>query len=135
MIRVVIAESHAIVRHRLEQLCRDTHDVAVVASAIGPEDLLHQVKVTRPDVAIISLSPHPALTFEVLRELKRSHPGIAAILLSLYHHDSYALCALEAGASGYLMMEHAQEQLLETIRMFVLGGPVASTPDGQFAAI
>jgi two-component system invasion response regulator UvrY len=135
MIRLVIAEPHAIVRQRLEQLCHDTHDVTVVGSATGSAEMLHQAETTRPDVVILSLSSNPALTFEALRQLKRNHPGIRAILLSLHHHDSYALCALEAGASGYLMMEHAPEQLLETIRMLVLEGPSPTTPDGQFAAI
>jgi two-component system invasion response regulator UvrY len=135
MIRVVIGEPHAIVRNGLEQLCRDAHDVDVVGSAINPAETVHQAQASQPDVVVLSLSTDPGLTFEALRELKRVLPRIPAILLSLYHHDSYALCALEAGASGYLMMEHAQEQLLETIRMFVLGGPLTTTSDGQFAAI
>jgi DNA-binding NarL/FixJ family response regulator len=135
MIRVVIAEAHAIVRQRLEQLCRDTHDVTVDGVSTGPAELLQQVDTLQPDLAIMSLSLQPASVLQALRSLKGRHPHIPVILMSLYDHESYALCALEAGATGYLMMEHAREQLIETIRMFVLGGPFVTEQSGQFAAI
>ena len=133
MIRVGIAEPHTVVANRLKQLCQDTHDMGVTGVVSRPEEFLGDTHTIRPDVMILSLSRRPDVTFAAVRELKRRYPETPLIILSLYHHDSYAFCALEAGASGYLMMEHAQEQLIETIRMFVLGGPLA--PTEHFAAI
>jgi two-component system, NarL family, invasion response regulator UvrY len=135
MIKVLIADPHPILNQRLSHVCEDSHDVTVVAKASSAEELLEKVQRDGPDAVIIGLTKPAQLGFADLKELKRRHPQLPAIVLSLYQDDNYALCALEAGASGYLMMEAARDQLIETIRMFVLGGPVVNDRDGQFTAI
>jgi two-component system invasion response regulator UvrY len=135
MIKVLIADAHPILSQRLSDVCEDSHDVTVVAQASNPEEMLEKVQQDSPDAVIMGLTKPAKLGFAHLKELKRQHPQLPAIVLSLYHDDNYALYALEAGASGYLMMEAAPDQLIETIRMFVLGGPVLNDHEGQFTAI
>jgi DNA-binding NarL/FixJ family response regulator len=132
MIRVLIAEGHTVFREHLQELCSQCHDLVVVAQTSSLQEMLEQMPQAMPDVVIMSLTMPTRSAFEALRELKRRHPAVPAIVLSLYHHDEYALHALDAGASGFLMMEQAQEQLVETVRMFVLGGTI---PHAQSAAI
>jgi DNA-binding NarL/FixJ family response regulator len=132
MIRVLIAEAHTALREHLQGLCSQCHDLIVVAETSNPQEMLEQMPQAMPDVVIMSLTMPTRSAFEALRELKRRHSAVPAIVLSLYHHDEYALHALDAGASGLLMMEDAQEHLVETVRMLVLGGTI---PHAQFSAI
>jgi two-component system invasion response regulator UvrY len=135
MIKVLIADPHPILSQRLSHVCEDSHDVTVVAKTSDPEEMLKRVQQDGPDAVIMGLTRPTELGFAHLKELKRQHPQLPAIVISLYQDDNYALYALEAGASGYLMMEAARDQLIETIRMFVLGGPVLNDREGQFTAI
>lgn len=133
MARVLIADSNPTFREHLRGLCRQSHDVVVVAEASDPADMLQQASAIGPDVVITGLTTRARCVFDAVRELKRRHPTTPVIVLSIYHHDEYALHALDAGASGFLMMEQVHELLLETVRMFVLAGSVQT--HGQFAAI
>ena len=135
MIKVLIADPHPVLSQSLSHVCEDSHDVVVVGRASNPEEMLDKVQHNGPDAIVIGPTIPTQASFAALRELKRRHPQLPAIVLSLYHDDHYALHALEAGASGYLMMEGARDQLIETIRMFVRGGPVINDQDGQFTAI
>jgi two-component system, NarL family, invasion response regulator UvrY len=134
MIKVVIADPHPILSQSLSHVCQDSHDVVVVGRASNQEEMLDTVQNNGPDAIIIGPTIPTQDTFAALRELKRRYPQLPAIVLSLYQDDHYALHALEAGASGYLMMEGARDQLTETIRMFVRGGPVVNE-GGHFTAI
>jgi DNA-binding NarL/FixJ family response regulator len=134
MIHVVIAEPHAILRQRICRLCSDTHDVAVAAETSAPEELLREAHRTAPNAIVMSLVMTAGFDFALLRELKGQFPTVPVIILSLYRDDLYAMRAMESGASGFLMMEGVKDQLIETVRMFVLGGPLAVGP-AHFAAI
>jgi DNA-binding NarL/FixJ family response regulator len=135
MIKVVITDPHPVLSEGLSHVCEDSHDVVVVGRAANPEEMLDKVCSSDPDAIVIGPTIPAQASFAALRELKRRHPQLPAIVLSLYQDDHYALHALEAGASGYLMMEGARDQLIETIRMFVRGGPVVNDQGGQFSAI
>jgi two-component system invasion response regulator UvrY len=134
MIRVLIADNHRTLRQHLLRLC-ESHNMTVVAEVSSSTEMLEHTAQLTPDVVIISLTMPTRVAFGALRELKRRHPSVSVIVLSLYHDDEYALQALDAGASGFLMMEHAQDQLEETVRTLVLGGSTTTRSEGQFAAI
>jgi CheY-like chemotaxis protein len=133
MTRILIADANPALRSHVSDLCRQHHDVVIAAEASTPVDMLERASVAVPDVVVASLTGTTRGLFEAVRELKRRYPATPVIVLSLYHHDEYAMQALDAGASGFLMMEHAREQLIETVRMLALGRSVYSHE--QFASI
>jgi two-component system, NarL family, invasion response regulator UvrY len=134
MIRLLIADTHRTLREHLLRLC-ESHNMTVVAEASSSVEILEHTARLTPDVVVISLTMPTRGAFGAVRELKRRHPSVPVIVLSLYHDDEYALQALDAGASGFLMLEHAQDQLEETVRMFVLGGSTSAHSEGTFASI
>jgi two-component system invasion response regulator UvrY len=133
MTRILIADANPALRSHVSDLCRQSHDVLIAAEASNPIDMLERTSAIVPDVVVASLTGAIHSLFGAVRELKRRFPTIPVIVLSLYHHDEYALQALDAGASGFLMMEQAPEYLVETVRTLALGRSVH--PHEQFAAI
>jgi DNA-binding NarL/FixJ family response regulator len=69
----------------------------------------------------------PGPTFiEVLQEVRRAHPSVKVLVLSVHPEDQWAVRALRAGAAGYLTKDHSPEQLIEAIRKVYRGGKYVS---------
>jgi DNA-binding NarL/FixJ family response regulator len=79
------------------------------------------------DILILDISMPGRGGLEVLRELRREHPRLSILVLSMFPEDQYGMRALKAGASGYLTKESAPEKLLEAIRKILSGGKYIST--------
>ncbi len=134
MIRILIADDHAIVREGLKQIVQQTSDILVAAEANNAAETLDKVR------ALLSNSLEPALDLvlldismpgrsglDVLIELKRDFPHLAVLVLSFHPEEQYALRMLKAGASGYVTKESASEELIQAIRKVAAGGKYMST--------
>jgi len=121
MIRVLIADDHAILRHGLKQVICEAGDMEVSAEA---ESGLQTIKLAREkpfDVIVLDVNMPDRNGIDTLKQLKREQPKIAVLMLSMHPEEHYALRALKAGASGYLNKQSAPAQLVKAIRQVASG--------------
>ena len=128
MIKILIADDHAIVRKGLKQILADTPDMVVGGEAGNGPDLLDKVRVGDWDVVILDISMPGRGGLETLKQLKSEWPKIHVLVLTMHPEDQYAIRVFKAGASGYLTKESAPEQLVAAIRKVARGEKYVSPP-------
>ena len=121
MVRILIADDHAIVRHGLKQIVSETSDMAITGEASTGEELLDLVRSQGADVVLLDLAMPGRGGIDTLRQLKKEKPELPVLILSIYPEDQYAVRALRNGASGYLTKEAAPDELVEAIRKAAQG--------------
>jgi len=126
MIRVLIADDHAILRRGLiEILTREFKD-AVCGEAENAQEALAQVQGHGWDVVILDVTMPGRSGVDVLADLKRVRPKLPVLVLSMHPEDQYGKRVLRAGASGYMNKESAPEELIKAIRKVLVGGRYVS---------
>lgn len=122
MIKILIADDHAIVREGLKQIVADTSDMIVTAEASDGHEVLALISQDNYDVVVLDMAM-PGLTgLDILKQIKRETPKLPVLILSVHPEDQYAVRALKAGASGYLTKERAPDELITAIRKVSMGG-------------
>jgi len=126
MIRVLIADDHAVVRAGLKQILAENADVRVVAEAASGNDTLNAVRTDHFDVIVLDMSMPGRSGLDLIRQVKQEQPQARVLVLSMHQEDQYAVRALKAGASGYLNKDSAPEMLVGAIRKVAAGGAFIS---------
>ena len=126
MIRILIADDHAIVREGLKQIVAETSDIRVAGEASNGQQVIDLVRRGHWDLVLLDLSMPGRGGIDALRQLKRERPDLPVLILSIHPEDQYALRALKDGASGYLTKESAPEELVKAIRKAAQGGRYVS---------
>jgi DNA-binding NarL/FixJ family response regulator len=131
MIRILIADDHAIVRAGLKQFIASEGDMVVTGEAADGMETLAFVRSGECDVVLLDISMPGKNGIDTLRQLKRSRPDLPVLILSAYSELQYAVSLLRAGASGYINKESASEQLVSAIRTVIKGGKYVSQSVAQ----
>jgi DNA-binding NarL/FixJ family response regulator len=121
MIRVFIADDHAIVRHGLRELIASCTDMCVVGEATDGRQMLNVAENVECDVIILDLSLPRVGGPEVLRRLRSLRPSLPVLVLTMYPEDQYAVALLRNGASAYLCKDRPSHELLDAIRKVAAG--------------
>ena len=123
--RVVVADDVMLTREGIVRLLHDA-EIDVVAQAEDADALLHHVRLTRPDVAIVDIRMPPTHTDEGLiaaQQIRAEHPNVGVLVLSQYVEPSYAMRLLEEHPErvGYLLKERVFDValLLDALRRIV----------------
>jgi len=116
MIRVLIADDHAVVREGLKRIVAQNADMSVVGEAGTGHEVLAFVQIRECDLVLLDLSMPGKDGLDTLKELRAMKPHLPVLILSVYPEDQYAVRLLRAGASGYLTKESAPEELVAAIR-------------------
>ncbi|HEX5619413.1 MAG TPA: response regulator transcription factor [Solirubrobacteraceae bacterium] len=122
MIRVLIADDHAVVRQGLRTFLDLQEDMEVVGEAGDGEEALALIEQLLPDVALIDLVMPRMDGIEVIRRLRERAPDVRAIVLSSFVDDDKLFPAVRAGAAGYLLKDVQPQELVEAIRTVHGGG-------------
>lgn len=126
MIRVLIADDHAVVRRGLRELLAETPDIEVTAEAATAADALESVRKQPFDAVVLDLSLPGRGGLDLLSEIKAERADLPVLILTMHPEDQYAVRALKAGAAGYLTKESAPEVLVEAVRRAAAGGRYVS---------
>jgi len=126
MIRVLLADDHAIVRAGLKEILADTGDIEVAGEATDGQEALALVRAGQFDVAVLDMSMPGRSGIELIKLVKAERPKLRVLVLSMHGEQQYAVRAVKAGASGYLTKESAPEQLVAAIRRIAAGGAYVS---------
>lgn len=121
MIRVYLADDHAILRQGLRKLLREASDIEVVGECADGRQALLAMEQIECDVLILDLSLPRVSGIEVLRRLQGSRPALRILVLSMYGEEQYALRMLREGAAGYVSKDRPSEELLCAIRRVAAG--------------
>ncbi|HEY2847904.1 MAG TPA: response regulator transcription factor, partial [Pyrinomonadaceae bacterium] len=116
MINVVIADDHAIVRHGLREILNSETDIRTVAEASTGQEVLDIVRADHVDVVVLDITMPGRNGLEILKELRKSHPRVGVIMLSMHPKDQYGVRVIKAGAAAYISKESAPEELVNAIR-------------------
>ncbi|MFW6115662.1 MAG: response regulator [Chloroflexota bacterium] len=122
MIRVLIADDHAVVRRGLRQILEAEHDLVAAAEASTAREVLRALRLQDFDVLLLDIAMPDGGGLEVLRQLKGLRPELPVLMLSVYGERQYAPRLLQAGAAGYLTKESAPDELVTALRRVARGG-------------
>ena len=120
MIRILIADDHAVVRKGLKQILLEHYPTAVIGEAVDAETLITASITEKWDVVICDMSMPGRSGLDALNHIKQSCPELPVLIMSMYPEDQYAVRVLKAGASGYLGKDTIHDDIvnaIETIRM------------------
>jgi DNA-binding NarL/FixJ family response regulator len=126
MIKVLIADDHAIVREGLKQILADTPDIVVAGEAVNAAQTLERVMKEDWGVVVLDITMPGRSGFDILKDLKAARPGLRVLVQSMHPEDQFALRALKAGAAGYINKESAPDELVKAIRKVNAGGRYVS---------
>ena len=126
MIRVLIADDHAVLRAGLRRLLDATPDMRVVADVGSGDDILPALAREQVDVVVLDVSMPGAGFLQILSDLRHQHPDVRAIILSGHAEEEFADRAFAAGAAGYVAKDRTPEDLVAAVRRVVQGLPFAS---------
>lgn len=136
MIRILIADDHAIVREGLKQVVSKTSDMVVADEASTGQEALEKALKNDYDVVVLDISFPDKNGLDVLKEVKNRKSELPVLMLTIHPEEEVAVSALRAGASGYLTKESAADELVAAIRKVSSGGDyVTSTLAEKLAHI
>jgi two-component system invasion response regulator UvrY len=121
MIRVLIADDHAIVRSGFKEFVADEPDMEVAAEAANGEQTIALVREQRFDVVLLDIAMPDKNGIDTLRVIKQIRPDQGVLMLSGYPESQYALNLLRAGASGYISKDAAPDEIVRAIRTVARG--------------
>ena len=121
MIKILIADDHAIVREGLKQILSETPDLVVVAEASSGQEVLEKISKNDLDLVILDIAMPGRGGLDILKEIKTQKPRLPVLMLSMYPEEQYAIRVLKSGASGYLTKESAPSELVMAIRQISQG--------------
>ena len=126
MLRVLIADDHAIVRRGLIEILLHELKDPICGEAENAQQVLAQVRSQTWDLVILDVSMPGRSGIDVLSDLKREQPKLPVLVLSMHPEDQYGKRMLKAGASGYMNKNSAPEELIKAIRKVLAGGRYVS---------
>jgi DNA-binding NarL/FixJ family response regulator len=124
VIRVVIAEDHAVVREGTHQIVASDSRIDVVGEAEDGQTALDLVEQLEPDVLVLDLHLPTVTGIEVARRLQAADSPTRVLVLSAYDDDDYVFAAMEAGARGYLLKTAHGEEVIDAIHAISAGDVV-----------
>ena len=122
MVRILIADDHAILRVGLKQILSESGDVVVAGEASNGNEALARLRAEKFDTLVMDMSMPGKSGIDLIKQIKGEHPKLPILVLSMHKEDVYAVRALKAGASGYLCKDNAESQLEQAIRKVAGGG-------------
>ena len=135
MIRLVLADDHAIVREGLKRIVGEAGDLQVVGEAADGGEVMQRVRDLEFDLLVLDLSMPGRSGMELIKLVKAEKPRLRILVLSMHQETQYAVRAIKAGASGYLTKESAPAQLVQALHKIAGGGAYISAEVAEQLAL
>lgn len=121
MIRIMIADDHAIVRNGLARILEKNGEMKIVAEHENGIDTLNWLRHNDCDIALLDISMPGLSGIEVLKQIRAEKPKLPVLIVSIYPEDQYAVRLIKAGAAGYLTKGCAPAVIVEAVQRIVSG--------------
>lgn len=129
--KVLLVEDHGVMREGLKALLTKEPDIEIVGEAGDGREAIHLVSQVQPDVVLMDISLPYLNGIEATRQIRRNHPEVKVVILSMHEHEEYVFHALQAGAVGYVLKHGAALEVLSAIRAAHCGSSFLSGPISQ----
>jgi DNA-binding NarL/FixJ family response regulator len=116
MIRILLADDHAIVRRGLRNIILEEYPFAEIGEVSNAEELVKKVILENWDVVICDLNMPGRSGIDALKQIRQTFPKLPVLIMSMYPEDQYAIRALKAGAAGYLSKVSIHDDLIKAIQ-------------------
>jgi len=121
VVRVVLADDHAMIREGVRHVLQATPGFQVVGEASSGREAVEVAERTQPDVVVLDISMPEGTGLEVLADLRRRAPATRVLVLSVHEDTEYVLQSVRAGASGYLRKDTTPGNLRQAVRAIADG--------------
>jgi two-component system response regulator NreC len=122
VIKIVLADDHAVVRKGLRLLLDNEEGFEVVAEAGTAEDAMRYVRAHRPAVLVLDLNmPGTLSSLDAIPDVEGAGDGTRVVVLTMQEDPEFARKALGSGATGYVLKEAADDELVEAVRRAAAG--------------
>jgi DNA-binding NarL/FixJ family response regulator len=115
-LRILLADDHTVVRQGLRKVLEERPEWQVVAEAGDGRDAVRLVEQHKPDVAVLDVAMPLLNGIEATRQITKRAPQTKVLVLSMYPDEAYVTQMLKAGATGYLLKDSADVDLLEAVQ-------------------
>jgi two-component system, NarL family, invasion response regulator UvrY len=122
VIKVFIADDHAVVREGIKHIFSEAPEIHVAGEASNGQEVLETIWEKNYDLLLLDIAMPGRDGLEVLKEVKMQKPKLPVLILSMFPEEQYALRALKSGASGYLTKDSIPNELLKAVRKVLRGG-------------
>lgn len=126
VIRIFVVDDHPIVRKSLADMFNSTPGLCTVGDAASPAEAIERIGKAAPDLAVVDLELNGASGFDLIGNLRRLHPALRILVLSMHDEQRKAQRALRAGAHGYVMKTAGADEILQAVRRVRAGELVVS---------
>lgn len=126
MIHILIADDHAVVRQGLKKILSEHSDMSIVGEAAEVGELHNLLRKERCDVLILDMSMPGKSGLDTIKDVRRTHPRLPILVLTMLPEDQFGRRVLKAGAAGYVTKGTAPEELVKAIRKISSGGKFVS---------
>lgn len=121
--KIVIADDHAVVRSGFSMILNFQPDMEVIGTAADGIEAYAVVAKTRPDILVMDLSMPPGESGLIATgKIKEDYPDTKVLILTMHDDEEYLFHILKSGASGYVLKNAPDEELLLAIRTVYEGG-------------
>lgn len=121
MLRILIADDHAIIRKGLKQILLEAYPSASIEEVNDAEGVIKRTISAEWDVVICDLSMPGRSGLDVVQHVKQNFPKLPVLILSIHPEEQYAIRALKSGAAGYLSKDAATEELVKAVERVLQG--------------
>ncbi|HEX6723707.1 MAG TPA: response regulator transcription factor [Gaiella sp.] len=121
MIRLLIADDHAVVRSGLERLVATFEDVELVGAAANGQEAIERCRDSEPDVVLMDLEMPVLDGIAATRSIAATQPDVAVVVLTSFSDRDQILQALDAGAVGYLLKDAEPDEIAKAVRAAARG--------------
>jgi DNA-binding NarL/FixJ family response regulator len=122
MIRMLIADDHAVVRRGLEQIVAVTSDITVAAEAASGAEVLEKVRNADFSLLLMDVSMPGTNAMDLIRRIRAERPKLPILVHSMHSERSIVAHMLKAGASGYITKDSDPDKLIAAVRKVAAGG-------------
>src|SRR5215467_3896804 len=129
-IHILLADDHTILRAGLKMMLNAQPDMEVVGEAHDGHQAISEVLRLQPDIVLMDITMPDMNGIEATRQIKKMFPDVKVLVLTMHENDEYVFQALRAGASGYMLKEAADTELISALHV-VQNGNFYLSPSAQ----
>jgi len=120
-IRILLADDHTILRAGLRMMLNAQPDMEVIGEAQDGKQAINATMHLQPDIVLMDITMPDMGGIEATRQIKRIAPEVKVLVLTMHENDEYVFQALRAGASGYILKEAADTELITALHVLRSG--------------
>lgn len=121
MRRILIVDDHAVVRDGIKRIFDEQPVAAVFGEAVTPQEALNLVSEHEWDLVVLDISLQGGNGLEALKEMKKIHPKLRVLILSMHAEEQYARRAFKSGAAGYITKDSPRAEIVKAVNKVMSG--------------